>query len=71
MHLVGFDAPGESLEMRVTARDRSAYAAGAITSADWLLAEPRSPGLHSFDAVVDSIIAKQPVGGEAAPTAPR
>jgi len=58
MHLVGFDAPGESLEMRLTARDRSAYAAGAITAAEWLLAEPRTPGFHSFDAVVDSIIAK-------------
>ena len=32
MHLVGFDAPGESLEMRLTARDRSAYAAGAFRS---------------------------------------
>ena len=59
MHLVGFDAPGESLEMRLTARDRSAYASGAITAADWLLAEPRTPGFHSFDTVVDSIIAKQ------------
>jgi hypothetical protein len=45
--------------MRLTARDRSAYAAGAITAAEWLLAEPRAPGLHSFDEVVDSIIAKQ------------
>jgi 4-hydroxy-tetrahydrodipicolinate reductase len=70
MHLVGFDAPGESLEMRLTARDRSAYAAGAITAAEWLLAERRSPGFHSFDAVVDSIIAKQSVGGTAQ-TAPR
>jgi len=59
MHLVGFDAPGESLEMRLTARDRSAYAAGAITAAEWLLAEPRAPGFHSFDDVVDSILAKQ------------
>ena len=57
MHLVGFDAPGESLEMRLTARDRSAYASGAITAAEWLLAEPRTPGFHSFDDVVDSIIA--------------
>jgi 4-hydroxy-tetrahydrodipicolinate reductase len=59
MHLVGFDAAGESLEMRLTARDRSAYAAGAVTAAEWLLAEPRQPGIHTFDAVVDSIIAKQ------------
>jgi 4-hydroxy-tetrahydrodipicolinate reductase len=57
MHLVGFDAPGESLEMRLTARDRSAYAAGALTSADWLLAEPRTPGIHTFDEVIDSLIA--------------
>ena len=59
MHLVGFDAPGESLEMRLTARDRSAYASGAITAAEWLLAEPRAPGFHSFDEVVNSIIEKQ------------
>jgi 4-hydroxy-tetrahydrodipicolinate reductase len=61
-HLVGFDAPGESLEMRLTARDRSAYAAGAITAAEWLLAESRSPGFHSFDDVVDSIVANQSIG---------
>jgi 4-hydroxy-tetrahydrodipicolinate reductase len=59
MHLVGFDAPGESLEMRLTARDRSAYASGAVTAAEWLLADPRTPGMHSFDEVVDSIIASQ------------
>ena len=57
MHLVGFDAPGESFEMRLTARDRSAYAAGALTAADWLAAEPRTPGIHTFDEVVDSIVA--------------
>jgi 4-hydroxy-tetrahydrodipicolinate reductase len=57
MHLVGFDAPGETLEMRLTARDRSAYAAGAVTAAEWLLAEPRQAGFHSFDEVVDSMFA--------------
>jgi 4-hydroxy-tetrahydrodipicolinate reductase len=57
MHLVGFDAPGESLEMRLTARDRSAYSAGALTAADWLLAEPRAPGIHSFETVIDAVIA--------------
>ena len=57
MHLVGFDAPGESLEMRLTARDRSAYAAGAVTAAEWLLAAPRAPGIHTFDEVVDAMIA--------------
>jgi 4-hydroxy-tetrahydrodipicolinate reductase len=57
MHLVGFDAPGETIELRLTARDRSAYAAGALLAADWLLAEPREPGVHSFDRVVDDRLA--------------
>ncbi|MEX0626084.1 MAG: dihydrodipicolinate reductase C-terminal domain-containing protein [Chloroflexota bacterium] len=56
MHLVGFDAPGETVELRITARDRSAYAAGALAAADWLLSEPRSPGLHPFDSVVDELV---------------
>jgi 4-hydroxy-tetrahydrodipicolinate reductase len=52
MHLVGFDAAGETLELRLTARDRSAYAAGAIAAAGWLLAEARPPGLYPFDTVI-------------------
>lgn len=58
MHLVGFDAPGETIELRLTARDRSAYAAGALAAAEWLLAEPRTPGLHGFDPVVDALLAR-------------
>ncbi len=57
MHLVGFDAPGETLELRLTARDRSAYAAGALVAGDWLLARPRTAGLHGFDEVVDDLLA--------------
>jgi len=57
VHLVGFDAPGEVIELRCTARDRSAYAAGALAAADWLLAVPRAPGIHPFDAVVDDLLA--------------
>ncbi len=57
MHLVGFDAPGETIELRLTARDRSAYAAGALLAADWLMAAPREPGIHPFDAVVDDRLA--------------
>ncbi len=56
MHLVGFDAPGETIELRLTARDRSAYALGAIAAADWLLRAPRRPGIHAFDAVVDELL---------------
>jgi 4-hydroxy-tetrahydrodipicolinate reductase len=56
-HLVGFDAPGESIELRHVARDRSAYAAGALAAADWLRAAARSPGVHDFDEVVDDLLA--------------
>ena len=57
MHLVGFDAPGETVELRLTARDRSAYAAGAVLAAQWLVAEPRLPGIHGFDEVVADLLA--------------
>jgi len=57
-HMVGFDAPGETLELRLTSRDRSAYAAGILAAADWLMTAPRSPGIHPFDpVVVDELLA--------------
>lgn len=56
MHLVGFDSPGETIELRLTARDRSAYGAGALAAVDWLVREPRHPGLHPFDAVVADLL---------------
>jgi dihydrodipicolinate reductase len=56
-HLVGFDAPGETLELRLTSRDRSAYATGIVASADWLLARDRQPGIHPFDPdVLDELL---------------
>jgi 4-hydroxy-tetrahydrodipicolinate reductase len=61
MHLVGFDAAGETIELRLTARDRSAYAAGILAATDWLERSPRPPGLHAFDLVVDELIARQPI----------
>ncbi|MBA3235851.1 MAG: hypothetical protein H0T59_07660 [Chloroflexi bacterium] len=61
MHLVGFDAAGETVELRLTARDRSAYAAGILAAAAWLEREPRSPGIHPFDPIVDELIARDPI----------
>jgi 4-hydroxy-tetrahydrodipicolinate reductase len=61
MHLVGFDAAGETVELRLTARDRSAYAAGILAAADWLERSPREPGLHAFDPIVDELIARDPI----------
>jgi 4-hydroxy-tetrahydrodipicolinate reductase len=63
MHVVGLDGTSETIELRLTARDRSGYAAGALATIDWLQAAPRSPGIHSFDEVVDErIAAVRPTG---------
>jgi 4-hydroxy-tetrahydrodipicolinate reductase len=60
-HLVGFDAPGETLELRLSSRDRSAYASGIVAAADWLLKQDRTPGIHPFDPeVVDELLASIP-----------
>jgi 4-hydroxy-tetrahydrodipicolinate reductase len=61
MHLVGFDAAGETIELRLTARDRSAYAAGILAAADWLDRAPREPGFHAFEPIVDELIARDAV----------
>jgi 4-hydroxy-tetrahydrodipicolinate reductase len=59
-HLVTFDGPGEAVELRLTARDRTAYADGALAAARWLVGEARAPGFHPFDAVVDDLLAASP-----------
>ena len=56
-HLVTFDGQGESIELRIAARDRTAYADGALAAARWLTAERRVPGIHLFDTVVDDLLA--------------
>ena len=61
MHLVGFDAVGETVELRLTARDRSAYASGILAAADWLARTPRAAGLHPFDPIVDELLARPAV----------
>ena len=60
-HLVTFDGSGESIELRLTARDRSAYADGALAAARWLVQEPRAAGLHPFDAVIDDLLVAQSI----------
>ena len=53
-HLVGFDGPGETIELTLTARDRTACASGVVAAVDWLLAEDRPAGLHPFEAVLEA-----------------
>ena len=60
-HLLTWDGPGESVELRLTARDRQAYADGALAACRWLVREDRGPGLHPFDAVVDELLGTAPV----------
>ena len=55
MHVVGFDAPGESIELRVTARDRSAYVAGALLAADTLLSHPGPAGVTTFEQLLTDL----------------
>lgn len=57
MHMVGLDGASETIELRLTARDRSGYAAGALAAIDWLLRTPHAPGIHTFDEVVDDLVA--------------
>ncbi|HUQ78888.1 MAG TPA: dihydrodipicolinate reductase C-terminal domain-containing protein [Patescibacteria group bacterium] len=57
MHVVGLDGASETIELRLTARDRSGYAAGALAAVDWLLQAPHAPGIHAFDEVVDGLVA--------------
>jgi 4-hydroxy-tetrahydrodipicolinate reductase len=52
MHTVGFDGPGESLQVKVEARDRSAYVAGALLSADALMQQPERTGITAFTDLV-------------------
>lgn len=70
-HTVAFDAAGETIELRLTARDRSAYAAGALAAIDWLRATDRPPGIQPFDRVVDDLLerSRPPVDRPARPAA--
>ncbi len=52
MHTVGFDGPGEALQVRIEARDRSAYVAGALLAADTLLEQPDRQGITQFTTLV-------------------
>jgi 4-hydroxy-tetrahydrodipicolinate reductase len=71
MHVVGFDSSGESIELRISARDRSAYVAGALTAADWLLEDrPHPVGIYPFESVVGSMLAADQPDPQATAVAP-
>jgi 4-hydroxy-tetrahydrodipicolinate reductase len=39
-HTIGFDGPAETVTLTHTARDRSAFARGALTAARWIKGRP-------------------------------
>jgi 4-hydroxy-tetrahydrodipicolinate reductase len=67
MHVVGLDGASETIELRLTARDRSGYADGALAAIDWLAAAHRTPGIHAFDEVVDERIVAARTSRQAVP----
>lgn len=52
-HIVGFDAPYETIEMIHTVRHRRAFARGALLAAEWV---QRRCGFFRFDDVLDDLV---------------
>lgn len=52
-HIVGFDAPDETIEMIHTVRHRRAFARGALLAAEWV---QRRRGFFRFDDVLDDLV---------------
>lgn len=51
-HIVLFAGPGERIEIKHQAHSRSAFAAGALRAARWVVEAP--PGIHSMEEVLAS-----------------
>ena len=49
-HRCGWDGQGETLEIVHRVRDREVFAAGAVTVAEWLVAEP---GVFTLEELID------------------
>lgn len=52
-HVVGFDSPFDTIELRHRARGRAGFALGAVLAAEWVRTRP---GFHAFERVVDQIL---------------
>jgi len=56
-HTVGFDGEFDRIALCHSARSRDGFAQGAVLAAEWLRGKR---GLHTFDEVVQDMIARQP-----------
>jgi 4-hydroxy-tetrahydrodipicolinate reductase len=54
-HTVGFDGDYDRITLSHRARDRAAFAVGAVLAAEWLVGKQ---GLHRFEDVVDELVAR-------------
>ena len=62
-HRVGFDSPGDEILLTHTARNREAFAAGALLAARWVVGRPGGGGrMYTFAQVLDDVLTN---GGEA------
>jgi len=52
-HLVGMDAPAETIELRHAARGAMAFADGALAAAEWIRTRK---GVHGMDAVAAGVL---------------
>jgi 4-hydroxy-tetrahydrodipicolinate reductase len=55
-HAVGFDSGGDEIVLEHRSRSRRGYAQGAVVAAEWIA---ERTGFHSFDDVVDGLLARQ------------
>lgn len=52
-HRLGWDGPGEAIEIVHRARDRAVFAHGAVRAAEWLV---RHPGPRTLDEMIDELL---------------
>ena len=52
-HTLGWDGPGETIEIAHVARDRAVFAEGALRAAEWLVDHP---GPQTIDDMLDSMV---------------
>lgn len=55
VHSVIFDSSGDTITLNHTARNRDAYASGALLAARWILGDKK--GFFSFEELLDDILA--------------
>jgi 4-hydroxy-tetrahydrodipicolinate reductase len=56
-HEIGFDSPSDTITLRHTARNRDAYAHGALQAAQWI---QNKSGLHEFRQILPQLGANPP-----------